>query len=168
MTTWKTEFPDFPEADLPAIPADFVDTSWHNNACPSFTSDEAELTVWIDYSDVSMREHGAGHRFQLEPQRDGVEIAGDGFSSDDWSAVLAFIDNRRAEVTARKEIAKTERIRLHYAVRDRATEGRDFLLWGIDDIDADSADMIDRAMTTLRRALRDGIDAELIITKAET
>jgi hypothetical protein len=168
MTTWRTEFPDFPEADMPAIPADFADTSWHNNACPSFTSDAAELTLWIDYADVSMREHGPGHRFQLEPRRDGVEITGDGFSSDDWAAVLAFIDDNRAEVTARKEIAKTERILLHFTVRDRATEGRDFLPWGVEDADKDSAEMIDRAMTTLRNALRDGIDAELIITKAET
>ncbi|MGX1323269.1 hypothetical protein AB7M17_006722 [Bradyrhizobium sp. USDA 377] len=166
--TWKTEFPDFPEADMPAIPADFVDTSWHNNACPSFTSDEAELTVWIDYLDVSQREHGSGHRFTIEPQRNGVEITGDWFSGDDWTEALAFIESNRAEVAARRAYAKTDRILLHYAVRDRATEGRDFLLFAVEDADEDSAEMIDHSMATLRKALRDGIDAELIITKAET
>ena len=60
MTTFQTEFPDYPAADMPALPAlgNFVDTSWHNDICPSITSDELGLQIWIDYPDPAQREHG--------------------------------------------------------------------------------------------------------------
>ncbi len=46
-----------------------------------------------------------------------------------------------------------------YVVRDIATKGRDFLMWGDDDPDA--------AHTTLNQALRDGLEVELVIIPPE-
>lgn len=39
-TNFQTEFPDYPVADMPAMPThgDFIDTSWHNDACPRLAS----------------------------------------------------------------------------------------------------------------------------------
>ena len=54
---------------------------------------------------------------------------------------------------------------LHFTVRDRATQGTDFLVWGVQETASD--DTLDRAMTTLTDALRDGLDVELIITRKE-
>lgn len=102
--TWQTEFPDFPAADMPAIPdgLGFVDTSWHNDAMPSFTSDEAECTIWIDFATDDQREHSGGSRFQITPQRHGVEISGDGLDTDDWAEVVTYVTERHREITSRR------------------------------------------------------------------
>ena len=47
---------------------------------------------------------------------------------------------------------------IRYVVRDKATQGCDFLLWGDDDEEG--------ARETLQRALSDGLDVELIVTLA--
>lgn len=87
-------FPDFPASDLPTIPAAFADTSWHNDVCPSFTSDVLGLTLWVDYAAAAKREHPDTPRFSVTPQDHGVEVSGESFESDDWSEVLAFIEAR--------------------------------------------------------------------------
>jgi len=100
-TTWRSEFPDFPAATMPEIPAGFADTSWHNDACPSFTSDACELRLWVDFLDPAQREHPESKsRFYLQPQRAGVEISGDGLLSNDWQEVLAFIAAKRETLAA--------------------------------------------------------------------
>ena len=45
--TFQTEFPDYPVADMPAMPAhgDFVDTSRLNDGCPSIASDVLGITI---------------------------------------------------------------------------------------------------------------------------
>jgi len=96
--SWQTEFPDFPAADLPAIPPGFEDTSWHNDTCPSFTSDEAGLTIWVDYLAPASREYeGAYPRFGVTAQDHGVETSGPSLMTDSWEEVLAFIDARSRE-----------------------------------------------------------------------
>lgn len=100
--SFQTEFPDFPAADMPAIPAGFEDTSWHNDSCPSLTSDEIGLTIWIDYLDPALREYqdnqGAAQypRFSVHCQNHGVESSGPSIMTDDWAEVLAFIEQRRS------------------------------------------------------------------------
>ena len=47
---------------------------------------------------------------------------------------------------------------IRYVVRDKATQGVDFLLWGDDDEEA--------AQETLRSCLADGLEVELIVTLA--
>lgn len=88
--TYRTEFPDFPAADMPEIPFGFDDMSWRNDACPRFDSEALGLTLWIDFKDPAQREieHG-GKRFTLvigdEPE--AIE------ESDDMADILAAIDD---------------------------------------------------------------------------
>jgi len=89
--TFRAEFPDFPAADFPALPPTFTDTSWHNDACPSMTSDVYGLTIWIDYADPDQREHPDTKRFTVGHQEAGVEIGCESFDSDDWTEVLTYI-----------------------------------------------------------------------------
>jgi hypothetical protein len=83
--TYAIEFPDFPAADLPAIPADWSDQSWHNDACPCFHI--GALAVFIDYADPAMRDCEGAPRFSVQH----IEACEELFSSDDWSQVLAFV-----------------------------------------------------------------------------
>ncbi len=89
--TYRTEFPDYPAADMPALPEGFEDTSWHNDACPSYSN--AHFLVWIDYLDPAQREHeGKYQRFNVRSMKDGSEITGDGgLMTDDWNAVLSYL-----------------------------------------------------------------------------
>jgi hypothetical protein len=64
-------------------------------------------------------------------------------------------------------IDRLDDIRLHCAVRDRATQGVDFLMWDYQCIGETTAAILDRAMVTFMDALRDGLDVELIITKRD-
>jgi hypothetical protein len=96
-TTFQTEFPDYPVADMPALPehGDFVDTSWHNDACPSITSDALGLHIWIDFADKSVREFEDGPRFIVARRDDGIVIGRTVLETDDWDEVLAVIEQER-------------------------------------------------------------------------
>lgn len=87
--TYQTEFPDFPAADLPAIPAHWQDQSWHNDACPSWQGPKG-LRVYVDFADPALREGGehSPHRFTV------VDDEGDwvGLHTDDWAAVVAVME----------------------------------------------------------------------------
>jgi hypothetical protein len=65
LPKWRTEFPDFPVADMPEIPPSFVDTSWHNDTCPCFSDERARLILWVDYRDPRRREVQTSTRFLL-------------------------------------------------------------------------------------------------------
>jgi hypothetical protein len=93
--TFATEFPDFPGSDMPPMPQGFDDTSWHNDACPSYRSEALGLVVFIDYVDHAKREMPEyGVRFILLADDDSChEIA----ASDEWSEITAAIDNCRKE-----------------------------------------------------------------------
>ncbi len=88
------EFPDFPAADMPAIPAGFGDTSWHNDMCPSFTSDQVGLTIWVDFANPEQREYPEWPRYRVTPQEAGVEVSGESLETNDWSEVEAFVATR--------------------------------------------------------------------------
>jgi hypothetical protein len=84
--TFRTEFPDFPEADFPvAIPAGFEDSGWHNDVSPSLFAEALNLRIWIDYRDPAQREIGAGKRFIVAGEAETL------FQSDEWSEVLSFL-----------------------------------------------------------------------------
>ena len=99
ITTFENEFPDYPVVDMPAMPAqgDFFDTSWHNDACPSITSDALGLRIWIDFADKSVREFEDGARFIVVRQRDGVQTGNTVIETDDWDEVLAVIELERSK-----------------------------------------------------------------------
>lgn len=91
-------FPDFDIATLPAIPADWTDSSWRNDTCPSFCaidhqgSDWWNLAVYIDYADPAAREIGQTERFTVLFSHHLIDASPvDVLSTDDWNAVLAFV-----------------------------------------------------------------------------
>jgi hypothetical protein len=88
------EFSDYPLADLPAMPEGFLDSSWHNDTCPSYTNDALGLRIFIDYKDPALSESALGKRFNV------MRELADGsseyiFESDNWDNVLEFIDGER-------------------------------------------------------------------------
>lgn len=89
----QREFPDYDVATLPAIPAGFEDTSWHNNSAPSFENRELRLSIWVDYADESLREFEGGQRFSVNcTDEEGAPLTDEpNLTTDDWSAVEAMI-----------------------------------------------------------------------------
>lgn len=81
--SYQTEFPGF--VGMPAIPAGFIDSSWRNDACPSFTNESCSVIIWVDFIDPADRELPYSSRFLVTPER-GAELA-----TDDWQAVLSFL-----------------------------------------------------------------------------
>jgi hypothetical protein len=83
--SYATEFPLFPAADIPAIPAGWQDHSWRNDACPRFHI--GPLAIFTDYADASLRDCEGSPRFSVQH----IEACEELFASDDWNAVLAFV-----------------------------------------------------------------------------
>lgn len=80
-------FRDYPLADFPPIPAGWIETSWKNDACPSFqfVADSGEtMRVFVDYKDPDQRECPSVSRFGLATE-DGVAV----FETNDWDTLLA-------------------------------------------------------------------------------
>src|SRR5690349_9306077 len=73
---WQREFPHFPADAMPAIPGSWSDTSWHNDAMPSFLL-TSTLGLWVDYPDPAhsdfpeWRASGQMKRFTLARLKDG-------------------------------------------------------------------------------------------------
>jgi hypothetical protein len=104
-TTFRDAFPDYPESDIPAVflAAPWRDESWANEACPSFSTalgfKEREAHVYVDYVDVARREYEGGERFSAQVTDDGGAFPaakGEVLNSDDLSAVLDWVELRRA------------------------------------------------------------------------
>lgn len=88
MSDFRIEFPDFDPATLPAIPSDWKDVSWCNDACPSFEVDENH-TVYIDYADTTLREIPDWKRFFIQKySEDGSAVCV--MMSDDFQMVLDY------------------------------------------------------------------------------
>jgi len=87
---YRNEFPDFPASDMPGdIPPGFVDSSWRNDICPSFTNEALGLVLWIDFADPSRREFPHWHRYRVTTA--SADDIADLFDSDDFAAVVAFV-----------------------------------------------------------------------------
>jgi hypothetical protein len=86
MSSYRTEFPDYTAADLPAIPANWEDVSWHNDVCPSWVA-PGEVYVYADYADPQRREMQNATRYAV--MHDGVVL----LETDDWDAVLTLVAN---------------------------------------------------------------------------
>lgn len=78
-----TEFSDYPLHTLPPLPDTWVDTSWHNDACPSWQM-PGGLYVYVDYEDAAQREHPEGGRFTVVNMDDDTVA----YHGDDWQEVL--------------------------------------------------------------------------------
>lgn len=88
--TVRNQFPDYPIDALPDL-SGFIDTSWHNDTCPSFR--HGHHLVWVDWPDPREREDPEGYRFIIcALDKEGRIIDGEpSFQTDDWSEVRAFI-----------------------------------------------------------------------------
>src|SRR5262245_47820271 len=91
--TYRDEFADFPASDMPKLPEGFIDTSWHNDTCPSFSHEIARLILFVDYLDPRERELDQP-RFTL------CEITKDG-QTGDCVAACEYWDDMLREISVR-------------------------------------------------------------------
>ena len=89
--TYRTEFPDYPPESMPAIPAGWIDTSWHNDTCPSFQVGENGPQVYVDYLNPARREIEGCPRFTVIVYDENDEQMPPLLETDDWSAVLQLL-----------------------------------------------------------------------------
>ena len=59
-----TAFPTYPLSSLPPLPTTWEDTSWHNDACPSYHVGN-EVYVYVDFEEASEREFPESERFTV-------------------------------------------------------------------------------------------------------
>jgi hypothetical protein len=90
--TYKKAFPDF-ELDV-EIPAGFNDTSWRNDACPSWENPAGSMKLFVDYQQPEDRECGGG-RFTLAYLDQDGTIENE-FTTDDWAEMTAQIEKAMA------------------------------------------------------------------------
>jgi hypothetical protein len=101
MSSFTVEFPAFDTATMPVIPENWIDVSYHNDACPSFDTQKG-LIVFVDFEDLHEREFFEGERFNLINSEDCDDTV---FSSDDWKAVLDFVAAYRSAEMRKEAIA---------------------------------------------------------------
>lgn len=85
------EFPDY-DGCVPDLGPDWVEDSWHNDACPSFSCDAIRLRLWVDYVDPAKREFTALPRYTLHRIDEDSAYAGDLLNSDSWEEVATYIN----------------------------------------------------------------------------
>lgn len=95
--SWMTEFN--PSYQLPAMPQGMVDTSWHNDVCPSYArlrEDGSDaLRIWIEHPDKTQREYDEQKRFMV------VTYGAEGtpgncvLETENWGPVLMFLNTMR-------------------------------------------------------------------------
>ena len=92
----RNQFPDYPTGALPDL-SGFIDTSWHNDTCPSFR--KGQFLVWVDWPDPREREDFGGSRFIVcELDDEGCLTHDDEvLETDDWGYVLGFLADRDNE-----------------------------------------------------------------------
>jgi len=82
--TIHNQFPDYPTDALPDL-SGFTDTSWHNDACPSFR--KGDFLIWVDYPNPREREGFGDTQFVVQRVSDEATLLG----TDDWTEVLALV-----------------------------------------------------------------------------
>lgn len=89
--SYREEFPEYPESDMPADTAAWEDVSWINDTCPSFICGR-NMAVFIDWPNATQRDFPDAARFTLIPTEDGQFFGGDALlHTDSWPDVLAYI-----------------------------------------------------------------------------
>lgn len=78
-------FPDYDLSTMPRhFPAGFVDSSWHNDSCPSVWDEARGLIIFLDFANDADREHSGGVRFFLIREHDGAAL----YETDEWAMML--------------------------------------------------------------------------------
>lgn len=117
------EFPDYPIASLPPIPAHWVDRSWHNEPCPTFQIGEADgQIVFIDFPDPAVREFPEMKRFTVHNLDQNGQLGTDsmGLETDDWAEVLAEVESNERLGRLRSDTLTAEDIAAFMAENDAA------------------------------------------------
>ena len=89
--SWQIEFPNFPAAEMPAIPEGFEDMSWGADSCPSFVCEKAGLVIFVEPVDPAKRGEPELPRFNLIEWADGangVMVA----EGEEWGPFLAAVN----------------------------------------------------------------------------
>lgn len=100
-SNFKTAFPHMAD-DIPAIPDSWKDSSWHNDACPSFyvmeggagDSNYKSARVWICESDAAEREFPEMPRFQLSYEN-GESDFFVGLATDNFAQLVEYVAIRQ-------------------------------------------------------------------------
>ncbi len=98
--SYKTEFPDY-VLDL-AIPPAWEDSSWKNDACPSWI--HKHLQVYVDYTNPADRECEFSSRFLKRfavmplDEEDQATHHSSLLDTDEWDEVLRFVENYNLEI----------------------------------------------------------------------
>lgn len=118
-------FPDFDLSTMPeTIPAGFVESSFKNDACPSFWNEAAGLQIFVDYADIDAREFPGSPRFHVVDSVNGDSL----ISANDWVELTGKVAEIMAGVTVTDEAtAKAFLTDLHarglaYHPDDRASD----------------------------------------------
>jgi len=95
---YRSEFPRFPVSAYASelLTLGFVDQSNHNDSCPSFTSPDNKIRVWIDYPNACDREHKEHFQFGVDfgdfhPESSEWGTADHSEAFEEWDEVLAAI-----------------------------------------------------------------------------
>lgn len=86
--TYQTEFPAFNPAEMPAVPPSWEDVSWHNNACPSFLTENEHYEVFVNYADPQWRDYPCQRFVVLSVEEELLDHVL--LETDDWDEVLKF------------------------------------------------------------------------------
>ena len=88
----RKEFPDYDVATLPALPAAWVDASWHNDVCPAFFAGlnafGDPIEVFVDYLRDEDREFPGDPRFSVVDRETDARVL---VATDDWAEVLRVV-----------------------------------------------------------------------------
>lgn len=132
-------FPDFDLSTMPeTIPAGFFESSFKNDACPSFYNEAAGLQIFVDYADIDAREFPGSPRFHVVDSVNGDSL----ISANDWAELTGKVAEIMAGVTVTDEAtAKAFLTDLHarglaYHPDDRASDCLQFHKLSVEEVQA--------------------------------
>lgn len=105
----QREFPSYDDmkgfADLLAKLPGFVDSSWHNDTCPSMHHEGTNTRIWVEYADPEKREN-PGKRFVIERGDAGdTETI---LETDLGSDVIDWYHNRKIVVCKKRHLVDSD------------------------------------------------------------
>jgi len=91
---YLTEFPSFVLGCAPEQAGFEIDTSWHNNTCPSFATVDEQYTLYVDFINPDHRDYDEALRFSIYENTAGYPDDNPVLHSNNWNDVLAYMAQR--------------------------------------------------------------------------